>query len=553
MSLISYKNGQGSIILRVKILDSSLTTGGGLTGLTSASSGLIISTIADNEASATVYTVAASHVQTIAALGTYAAPSASNCRFAEVDSTNHKGVYEIQIADARYGVSNAKSVLVSISGPTHCCETDVVIPLTTVDPYVGGGKTPATLGSGDYTGNTPQTGDPYARLNTLIGHAFTYSGSNLPFVDASGGGLLHVDVGSINSVSTSNVTTINQVLGQLHEIATTAGGAVTFSNTEIGLSSVALAAIGNRIDFFTLIGNLAQMVLSCLTATPQSGHTDFNSGNPLNFSADQLDSGNFTPIWTSVGSTYFLWFDNLNDCWIISTEYQVSGSSYWKYINTGVEVIGVFEPQGSVTGTITVTFATGKTDLIASPTGGPFATLANQTSQGTAALATSAQASTILTNVAAIPVAVWNVLQSAIAAGATMGRWLLGLPTSVSVYISPTQAMQPSQGQYSAMKNAVGSAFTLALPILDSTGAPMNGLDGRTFKFVIWQQSPEVAEITLSGTFAQNQANGIITATSFTAPQAWNWSIWDTSNTGGNGDVWLGTSVFNILDAGPAP
>ena len=48
--LISYKRGQGSIIVRIKILNSSVSTGAGLTGLTSASAGLIIAAIADNAA-----------------------------------------------------------------------------------------------------------------------------------------------------------------------------------------------------------------------------------------------------------------------------------------------------------------------------------------------------------------------------------------------------------------------------------------------------------------------------------------------------------------------
>lgn len=134
--LIGYKRGQGSIVLRVKILNSSVSTGAGLTGLTSASSGLIISTIADNESTATAYTVAGSTIEGITTLGTYVAPTATKCRFKEVDATNHKGVYEIQIADARYAVSSAKSLLVSVSGATNAAETDVVIPLRDLDPYV---------------------------------------------------------------------------------------------------------------------------------------------------------------------------------------------------------------------------------------------------------------------------------------------------------------------------------------------------------------------------------------------------------------------------------
>lgn len=133
--LISYTRGQTSVVLRVKILDSTASTGAGKTGLTSASSGLIISTIADNEASATVYTQAGSTIESISTLGTYAAPTATKCRFKEVDATNHKGVYEIQIADARFAVSSAKSLLVSISGATGAAETDAVIPLTDLNPY----------------------------------------------------------------------------------------------------------------------------------------------------------------------------------------------------------------------------------------------------------------------------------------------------------------------------------------------------------------------------------------------------------------------------------
>lgn len=134
--LQTFKNGQNSVILRVKLLDSSKTDGSGLTGLTSASTGLIISTIADNEATATAYTVAGSTIESITTLGTYSAPTATKCRFKEVDSTNHKGVYEIQIADARFAVANAKSLLVSIAGATNLAQADFVVQLQADDPQV---------------------------------------------------------------------------------------------------------------------------------------------------------------------------------------------------------------------------------------------------------------------------------------------------------------------------------------------------------------------------------------------------------------------------------
>lgn len=125
-SIISY-------ITRVKILDSSQTDGRGLTGLTHESAGLIISTIANNEASATAYTQAGGTIETISTLGTYATPTATKCRFKEVDSTNHPGLYEIQLANARFAVANARSIICTVSGATNCAETDFEIQLSGVD------------------------------------------------------------------------------------------------------------------------------------------------------------------------------------------------------------------------------------------------------------------------------------------------------------------------------------------------------------------------------------------------------------------------------------
>jgi hypothetical protein len=124
---------ENSRIIRVKIRDSTSTTGAGKTGLTFASTGLIISTIASSEASATAYTVAAGKVEDISTLGTYAAPTATKCRFKQVDSTNHPGLYEIQLADARFAIAGSKSLIVSVLGATGIVPVDVHIPLTGFD------------------------------------------------------------------------------------------------------------------------------------------------------------------------------------------------------------------------------------------------------------------------------------------------------------------------------------------------------------------------------------------------------------------------------------
>ncbi len=133
--MLGYKRGSTSIILRVKILDSASVVGAGKTGLTFSSSGLIISTIASTESTATAYTQAGSTTETITTLGTYAAPTATKCRFKEVDATNHPGLYEIQIADARFAVSSAKNLIVSISGASGVVNCDILIPLLDFDPY----------------------------------------------------------------------------------------------------------------------------------------------------------------------------------------------------------------------------------------------------------------------------------------------------------------------------------------------------------------------------------------------------------------------------------
>jgi hypothetical protein len=133
--LIGFVRGQASVILRVKILDSSVTTGAGKTGLVFNTAGLIVSTIADNEATAVSYGTGAGTIEDITTIGTYAAPTASKCRFKAVDATNHPGVYEIHLADARFAVASAKYLIVSIHGAANAAQCDVLIPLMDFNPY----------------------------------------------------------------------------------------------------------------------------------------------------------------------------------------------------------------------------------------------------------------------------------------------------------------------------------------------------------------------------------------------------------------------------------
>jgi hypothetical protein len=130
-----YWHGRTSNIVRVKVHDVTALDNAGLTGLDNTATGLVISTIADVEATATAYTVAGSTVETIGTLGTFAAPTATKCRFAEVDVTNHPGVYELHIADARFAVAGASALRITLSGATNMAQTDIEVPLPTPTYY----------------------------------------------------------------------------------------------------------------------------------------------------------------------------------------------------------------------------------------------------------------------------------------------------------------------------------------------------------------------------------------------------------------------------------
>lgn len=189
------------------------TTGVGLTGLSSASAGLIISTICDNEATATVYTVTATNVETITTLGTYAAPTASKCRFKEVDAVNHKGLYEFQFADARFSVASAKRLVVSVTGATSLLDADYEIQLVQFDPYdaVRGGMT-ALPSSGTLAVNpvlaATQTGVTIPTVTTLTNAVASVTGA-VGSVTGSVGSVAGA-VGSVTAVVNANMV---QILG----------------------------------------------------------------------------------------------------------------------------------------------------------------------------------------------------------------------------------------------------------------------------------------------------------------------------------------------------
>ena len=111
------ERGATSVILHVYVEDSS--TGDGKTGLTNASTGLVIAAVRPGEAAPTVYDADSGDVETIATLGTYAAPTSGKIRFKELDAANLPGWYEVHAADALFDTTGTRrSLALSLSGAT---------------------------------------------------------------------------------------------------------------------------------------------------------------------------------------------------------------------------------------------------------------------------------------------------------------------------------------------------------------------------------------------------------------------------------------------------
>ncbi len=274
-----YLFGGTSNIVRFKLRNSS--TGAGLTGLAGSSSSLIISTICDVEATATAYTAAATHIQTISTLGTFSAPSASECRFGEVDSTNHPGLYEFQFADARFDVSGAKRLDITVSGAASLLDQTYEIDLLGMNLYDG------VHGGMSALPNTACTTN--ASLLT--------SGTGTDQLSVSSGVAKAQRDSAINGVSTSSVTTVNANIGETQPINFTgtggsalvksdmqdiAGSAVNASAAQLGVNVVGWDGAG-----VSNTGGKPSVNVDQINGVSASGVTTINAvqgtAQPVNF------------------------------------------------------------------------------------------------------------------------------------------------------------------------------------------------------------------------------------------------------------------------------
>ena len=124
MAKLQLVAGTTSKLLHIFVQNSSVTTGAGLTGLTSASSGLTAYYLLEGAASTAVISLSAG------TLGTW-----SSGGFVEADATHMPGVYELGIPNA--ALTGAKSCVVYLFGATNMAPVVLEIELTATNNQDG--------------------------------------------------------------------------------------------------------------------------------------------------------------------------------------------------------------------------------------------------------------------------------------------------------------------------------------------------------------------------------------------------------------------------------
>ncbi len=195
MAKLARKKGTTSQIFHAFILDSSVTTGAGKTGLAFNTASLVCRYITSSGTLSASITL-----EDITTLGTYAAPTSNaHMRFKEVSNADpSKGLYEIQVHNDWMNLSGG-NLLVMMAGAANMAplmlevdlQADVNLTHIAADAqsaldlkdFADAGYDPATNKVQGvvlvdtlttYTGNTVQTGDSYA----IVNHA-TYGNSAL--------------------------------------------------------------------------------------------------------------------------------------------------------------------------------------------------------------------------------------------------------------------------------------------------------------------------------------------------------------------------------------
>lgn len=290
MAKLSIKAGTTSKTVDVMALNNTSTKGAGLTGLVYNSTNLQAYYYREGAASDVAISLAT------ATLGTWATGG-----FVAMDGTNMPGMYQLSIPNLALA-AGAKSVKIYIWEITTTALNlapivlEIELTATNNQDGIAGGMTalPQTActtnaslltsgtgadqlqvnGSGKvsevvlcdtlttYTSNTPQTGDAYGQLNTLIPHAFSYDGSNLPYIS------VHNWLGSLVSVNVAGIPVV--------DVGYTLG---TISQGAAGYVGIDWAAIDHPTHTNNLSGttiSTSQNVNNVLSLTDSAGNPFFS-------------------------------------------------------------------------------------------------------------------------------------------------------------------------------------------------------------------------------------------------------------------------------------
>lgn len=289
MAKISVAPGSTSVLVRIFIQDSSSTTGAGLTGLTSGSSGLVCYRARDDDGNAGATQISLSG----GTRGTW-----SSGGFVEKDATNMPGFYELGIPDAALA-TGSRTVDILLKGATNMAPCPIEIDLKAeVNVWAWKGTavaTPATAGvpSVDVVRINNVVTTSVTTINANVGQTqpvnFTGTGSSayvkVDLVDIGGSantgtaGYVGIDWGQIANKTTTNaltnttVGTVTTVTNQLTaaQIATgvwqdTTSGDFTVSSS-IGKSLYTGVAPGASAGLFIAGTNAATVVTTSFTTT----------------------------------------------------------------------------------------------------------------------------------------------------------------------------------------------------------------------------------------------------------------------------------------------
>jgi len=363
---LSIAKGATSVLVRIFLSDSSSTTGAGLTGLTSGSSGLVCYRARDDDGNAGGTAISLSG----GTRGTW-----SSGGFVEKDSTNMPGIYEFGIPDAALA-TGSRSVDIMFKGATNLAPLPMEIELTgwnnqdavhggmsalpNAAAEASGGLYTRGTGAGQITQSTNGQIDVDAKkINSVATSSVTTVNANvgttqpLNFTGTAGSALvksdtvdiagsavsttsaqLGVNVVNVNAVSAASVTTINANLGTTQPVNFTgtgasalaksdmvdiAGAAVSTSTAQIGVNTVNL---GGTAQTGRDIG--ASVLLSSGTGTGQI----------------KIASGYVAPNWGDVGNPTTT--VNLSGTTIkaVTDAVTISAAAVWDYLTSSIVTAG---------------------------------------------------------------------------------------------------------------------------------------------------------------------------------------------------------------------